>query len=117
MDAFFAAVEQRDNPELRGKPIAVGNEGRRGVVSTASYEARRYGVHSAMSSVVALRRCPQLIYQLRVHAASADGLNAPIHGDALYGTPGSRLCLHANCIIFRHPDTGEWMTLESTPEF
>ena len=62
MDAFFAAVEQRDNPELRGKPIAVGNEGRRGVVSTASYEARRYGVHSAMSSVVALRRCPQLIF-------------------------------------------------------
>ena len=62
MDAFFASVEQRDNPELRGKPIAVGNEGRRGVVSTASYEARRYGVHSAMSSVVALRRCPQLIF-------------------------------------------------------
>lgn len=59
---IFAAVEQRDNPELRGKPIAVGNEGRRGVVSTASYEARRYGVHSAMSSVVALRRCPQLIF-------------------------------------------------------
>lgn len=56
-------------------------------------------------------------HQLRVHAASADGLNAPIHGDALYGTPDSRLCLHANCIIFRHPDTGEWMTLESTPEF
>lgn len=56
-------------------------------------------------------------HQLRVHAASADGLNAPIHGDALYGTSDSRLCLHANCIIFRHPDTGEWMTLESTPEF
>ena len=56
-------------------------------------------------------------HQLRVHAASADGLDAPIHGDALYGTPDSRLCLHANCIIFRHPDTGELMTLESTPEF
>ena len=47
MDAFFAAVEQRDNPELRGKPIAVGFDGPRGVVSTASYEARRFGVHSA----------------------------------------------------------------------
>lgn len=56
-------------------------------------------------------------HQLRVHAASADGLNAPIHGDALYGTPDARLCLHASCITFRHPDTGEWMTLESTPEF
>lgn len=56
-------------------------------------------------------------HQLRVHAASTDGLNAPIHGDALYGTPDVRLCLHASCITFRHPDTGEWMTLESTPEF
>lgn len=61
MDAFFASVEQRDNPELRGKPIAVGFDGPRGVVSTASYEARPYGVHSAMSMTQAKRRCPQLI--------------------------------------------------------
>lgn len=61
MDAFFASVEQRDNPELRGKPIAVGFDGPRGVVSTASYEARPYGVHSAMSIAQAKRRCPQLI--------------------------------------------------------
>ena len=61
MDAFFASVEQRDNPELRGKPIAVGYDGPRGVVSTASYEARPYGVHSAMSIVQAKRRCPDLI--------------------------------------------------------
>jgi hypothetical protein len=61
MDAFFASVEQRDNPELRGKPIAVGFDGLRGVVSTASYEARPYGVHSAMSMAQAKRRCPQLI--------------------------------------------------------
>ena len=61
MDAFFASVEQRDNPELRGKPIAVGFDGARGVVSTASYEARPYGVHSAMSIVQAKRRCPDLI--------------------------------------------------------
>ncbi len=61
MDAFFASVEQRDKPELRGKPIAVGFDGPRGVVSTASYEARPYGVHSAMSMAQAKRRCPQLI--------------------------------------------------------
>lgn len=62
MDAFFAAVEQRDNPELRGQPVIVGGLGRRGVVSTASYEARRYGVHSAMSMSEARRRCPHGIY-------------------------------------------------------
>ena len=61
MDAFFAAVEQRDNPELRGKPIAVGFDGPRGVVSTASYEARRWGVHSAQSIAQAKQRCPELI--------------------------------------------------------
>ena len=56
MDQFFAAVEQRENPELRGKPIAVGHDAERGVVSTASYEARRFGVHSAQSIQVAKRR-------------------------------------------------------------
>ena len=61
MDAFFAAVEQRDDPGLRGKPVAVGHDGERGVVSTASYEARRYGVHSAQSMMMAKRLCPQLI--------------------------------------------------------
>ncbi len=61
MDQFFAAVEQRDYPELRGLPLAVGHDGPRGVVSTASYEARRYGVHSAQSIQVAKRLCPQLV--------------------------------------------------------
>ena len=61
MDAFFASVEQRDNPGLRGKPIAVGFDGPRGVVSTASYEARPFGVHSAMPISMAKRRCPHLI--------------------------------------------------------
>jgi len=61
MDQFFAAVEQRDNPELRGKAIAVGHDAERGVVSTASYEARRYGIHSAQSIQVAKRLCPHLI--------------------------------------------------------
>ena len=61
MDAFFASVEQRDNPDLRGKPIAVGFDGPRGVVSTASYEARKFGVHSAQSIAQAKRLCPELI--------------------------------------------------------
>lgn len=61
MDAFFASVEQRDRPELRGLPVAVGHDGPRGVVSTASYEARRFGVRSAMSMMRAKKLCPQLI--------------------------------------------------------
>jgi len=62
MDAFFASIEQRDNVDYRGKPLAVGYAGPRGVVAAASYEARKYGVRSAMASRTALSKCPQLIF-------------------------------------------------------
>lgn len=80
MDAFFAAVEQRDRPELRGKPVVVGAPAdRRGVVCTASYEARVFGIHSAMPSRTAARLCPQAVFlpvdHTRYHAASSQVMN------------------------------------------
>jgi len=62
MDAFFASVEQRDNPELRGRPVVVGSNTPRGVIAAASYEAREFGVHSALASRIAVSRCPHLIF-------------------------------------------------------
>lgn len=78
MDQFYAAVEQRDNPELRGKPIAVGHDAERGVVATASYEARPFGVHSALSIQVAKRRCPQLVI-VEPHFRKYKEVSAQIH--------------------------------------
>lgn len=79
MDAFFASVEQRDRPELRGIPLAVGYDGPRGVVATASYEARIYGVRSAMSMAKAKRLCPQLTVVAGNHARYKEVSNQ-VHG-------------------------------------
>jgi DNA polymerase IV len=62
MDAFYASVEQRDDPDFKSRPVAVGYPAKRGVVAAASYEARRFGVRSAMPSTVAMRRCPELVF-------------------------------------------------------
>ena len=82
MDAFYASVEQRDNPELKGKPVAVGGSSQRGVVAAASYEARKFGVHSAMPSVTAFRRCPDIIFvrpRFDVYAQVSKQIRAVFH--------------------------------------
>ncbi len=78
MDAFFASVEQRNHPELRGKPVAVAHDEPRGVVSTASYEARRFGVHSAMPVVTAKRMCPSLVI-VPPHFDEYKAVSAQVH--------------------------------------
>lgn len=82
MDAFYASIEQRDNPSLRGLPVAVGHSEARGVVAAASYEARRYGVHSAMSSQKAKRICPDLIFvpgRMEVYKAVSGQIHEIFH--------------------------------------
>ena len=76
LDAFYAAVEQRDDPKLRGKPVLVGGSARRGVVASCSYEARTFGIHSAMPMAEAMRRCPHAIvvrHRMDRYAEASEG--------------------------------------------
>src|SRR5580698_4616335 len=97
MDAFYASVEQRNNPALRGRPVAVGHGAKRGVVAAASYEARAFGVHSAMPSTTAMRLCAELVFvsprfdvyravSRQIYAISADytALIEPLSLDEAY---------------------------------
>jgi len=86
MDAFFASVEQRDNPELSGLPVAVGGAGGRGVVAAASYEARKFGVRSAMPSVTAKRLCPDLVF-VKPHFDRYQEVSAQIRAIFRHHTP------------------------------
>ncbi len=86
MDAFYASVEQRDAPGLRGVPLAVGGSRERGVVAAASYEARRFGVHSAMPAVTARRRCPELVF-VRPRFDVYKAVSAEIHAIFARYTP------------------------------
>jgi hypothetical protein len=83
MDAFYASVEQRDDPTLRGKPVAVGYPAKRGVVAAASYEARRFGVRSAMPSTIAMRKCSELVFvppRFDVYREVSDQIHAIFKG-------------------------------------
>ena len=86
MDAFYASVEQRDDPALRGKPLVVGGSSNRGVVAAASYEARAFGVRSAMPMREALRRCPELL-RVRPRMAHYSAVSKQIFGVFRHYTP------------------------------
>ena len=93
LDAFFASVEQRDDPSLRGKPVIVGGSRSRGVVAAASYEARRFGVHSAMPMAIALRLCPHAVvvpHHMERYAEASAAFMA-ILGDMLTPAQATRI--------------------------
>jgi DNA polymerase IV len=83
MDAFYASIEQRDDPTLKGQPVAVGYPAKRGVVVAASYEARRFGVRSAMPSTIAMRKCVDLVFVPPDSGPSRDGRCRQLSADSV----------------------------------
>jgi DNA polymerase IV len=109
MDAFYASVEQRDDPALRGRPVAVGYPAKRGVVAAASYEARRFGVRSAMPSTIAMRKCPELVFvppRFDVYRAVSRQVHAIFKDYTPLVEPFSRNCSPLSLMAFGGIDSG-----------
>src|SRR5258706_5529866 len=118
MDAFYASVEQRDDPTLRGKPVAVGGSAERGVVAAASYEARKFGVRSAMASITAKRQCPDLIFvkpRFEVYKAISRQIREIFAEHTPVIEPGMRNWVRFSWLRNPRDASGQWCQASRSP--